>query len=95
MIGWWWRTRSRSRHIPLFLYICTPPQKKKKKDKQGDDGSGKAAPRRRLLIPGAGHDDSFLYTLQAAGVEGHEYDEYVLIDKLEAMVGGEVSVRVW
>ena len=80
------------RHTPFVHHTIPQKKKKKKKDKKGDAGT--TVPRRRLLIPGAGHDDSWVYTLQAAGVKGHKYDEYVLIDKLEAMVGGEVSVRV-
>ncbi len=73
-----------------------PPQQhqqhehKSKKSKKEGEGK-RSTTRKRLLVPGAGHDDSFLYTLRAAGVAGHdEYDEYVLMDTLEAVVTEEV-----
>lgn len=86
--------------LPTTPQPPLPPQQhqqhehksKKSKKKSKKEGEGKrSTTRKRLLVPGAGHDDSFLYTLRAAGVAGHdEYDEYVLMDTLEAVVTEEV-----
>lgn len=65
-------------------------KEKKRKKKKKKDKSSKGPPKSRLVVPGAGHDDSFLYTLRAAGVEGHEYDEYILLDTVDAIVSEDV-----
>lgn len=70
-------------------------ENRKDKDKGSKKSSKQSKKEKRLIVPGAGHDDSFLFTLRAAGVEGYEYDKIILLDTLDAAVSEEVRGCVW